>query len=439
MFIYSRIPLSGALLSCGLLAGSFASGSALAADTAPRLSWPQAAERLLESHPTLAQFHARKRAADGERQTAMLRPGLNLGLEAEDFAGTGDRQGIDATEFTLSLSSVLELGNQRDARIASVDARYATLSAERRLAALDLLATLAERYLAIAVAKAELDLVKDEQALIQRTLNEVRKGVNAGASPKAELWRANAELQRVQIQLQTAAAHWQASKVALAALWGQDGARFSNVALNLSKTPAALDTATLFAAIENHPDFAQIASERRLLQAEYRAAKSNADLDLNWSVGVRRSQADDSNAFVVGISLPLFGARRNTGEEQRAAAAVDVLAGSEAARSRQMRSLLIIAAAQYDAGRQTVLQLRSEVVPALKRALDETRAAYQRGRYSYLDWVSARRELLDARRRILNATKQIHQARLEIERLIATPLQALEQTNASPIAKGISK
>ena len=64
---------------------------------------------------------------------------------------------------------------------------------------------------------------------------------------------------------------------------------------------------------------------------------------------------------------------------------------------------------------QVLVKLRDEVLPALTRALDETQQAYERGRYSYRDWIAAQRDLLDARLAAIDAASSalLHQALIE--------------------------
>jgi cobalt-zinc-cadmium efflux system outer membrane protein len=62
------------------------------------------------------------------------------------------------------------------------------------------------------------------------------------------------------------------------------------------------------------------------------------------------------------------------------------------------------------------------VIPALEQALGQTRQAYERGRYSYVDWVSVQRELLDARLAAIDAASTALFNQALIEQLTAEPL-----------------
>jgi cobalt-zinc-cadmium efflux system outer membrane protein len=61
--------------------------------------------------------------------------------------------------------------------------------------------------------------------------------------------------------------------------------------------------------------------------------------------------------------------------------------------------------------------LRDEVLPRMQEALNESAYAYDRGRYSYMEWVAAQREVADVRRALLEAAANAHRYRIEIERL----------------------
>jgi len=70
-----------------------------------------AIERTLKDNPSLKVFKFRQNVLEGQLQSQGLSPAYEVGFEMENFAGTGDIGVFDSTEFTLSLSSILELGD----------------------------------------------------------------------------------------------------------------------------------------------------------------------------------------------------------------------------------------------------------------------------------------------------------------------------------------
>jgi cobalt-zinc-cadmium efflux system outer membrane protein len=64
----------------------------------------------------------------------------------------------------------------------------------------------------------------------------------------------------------------------------------------------------------------------------------------------------------------------------------------------------------------------------MEAALDATRTAFERGRYSYLEWVDAQRELIEVQRALIDASANAHLYRTEIERLTGEPLSGAEDS-----------
>ena len=81
----------------------------------------------------------------------------------------------------------------------------------------------------------------------------------------------------------------------------------------------------------------------------------------------------------------------------------------------QLHALLFEAYHTRQQNIDAVEQLRSTVLPDLTKALDLTRQAYERGRYSYVEWTAAQRELLSAREALVEAaaTALLNQALIE--------------------------
>ena len=60
---------------------------------------------------------------------------------------------------------------------------------------------------------------------------------------------------------------------------------------------------------------------------------------------------------------------------------------------------------------------RDDVIPHLEQALTDTRNAYELGRYSYFEWRTVQKDLLEARSALVEASVDAHQNTIEIERL----------------------
>ena len=72
-----------------------------------------------------------------------------MGFDIENFSGTGDLSGVNGAEFTISLSSVIEMGDKREARIDVVSHRSTLLAAQKKIETLSLLGEVTRSYIEV--------------------------------------------------------------------------------------------------------------------------------------------------------------------------------------------------------------------------------------------------------------------------------------------------
>ena len=410
---------SGLALLCLTLSTS---AQALAETTPLTLS--TAITQTLNENPALQVFSFRREALDGNRATAQLRPGYELGVEAENFAGSGDTEGFSSAEFTLSLSSVVELGDKRNARISAVGSRYHHLTAQQEIAALELMGEVTRRFVAVLAAQHRLALARESAQLAQQTYSEVNTQSNAGVAPLADVKRAAAAAAQARLTVTHKEQELAYLKVALAAMWGEHTPAFTSVAGDLYQFGDTVAFDTLINSVEQNPAIQIFAAEEGLRSAELRLARTQSRTDISWSVGVKRLEDGNDTALVAGVSIPLFSGQRNRSATQTATAARNEVFVRRDVALTNIRTQLFHAYTSRAQAILTVEQLRSTIIPALADALQETKRAYDRGRYRYLDYLSARQEWIAARRALIDAASNTLIYGAEIEQLTAEPLAA---------------
>ena len=128
-------------------------------------------------------------------------------------------------------------------------------------------------------------------------------------------------------------------------------------------------------------------------------------------------ESTDDYAMVAGITIPLALRNRNQGRISEARAVISQTRAETAAAKIRIETTLFVLyeSLQHSLHRATTLQ--NEIIPRVESALAETRTAYERGRYSYLEWRTVQAELLDARRKLIEASIDAHRQVIEIERL----------------------
>lgn len=421
MNVMSARALAACLLSITLLAPA-----ATAADPATPLTLREAVRLTLERNPDLQTFALELRAQNARVNRAGLRPAPQLALELEDFAGSGAYKRADSAQTTLALSQILEFGGKRGRRSATARAGLELLSVEQQARALDVLAEVSRRFIHVAADQDHLRLTTTAAELAQQTVAAVQTRVKAAKSPEAELHRARITLARAEVEQEHAEHELLSSRRKLAAMWGDTQLAAGSVSADLYALPAPGDFDELLARLQANPDFTRFASQARLRDAEIRLAQSRRFGDVQLSAGARRFEATSDQAFVAGISVALFSGHQ-------AAAAITEAEAMRGLTDAQQHAALIKAQAQlFDlhqelkhAITETAL-LRDKVLPEMDEALRETKYAYERGRYSYLEWVEAQREFIDVRRSLIAAAANAHNFNTEIERLTGEPLAAAQ-------------
>ena len=381
----------------------------------------------LKQHPDLQTFQFRFKAAEAVRGQAGQRPAPELSVGFDNFAGSGSYRGVDEAEATLSLSQVLELGGKRDARLAVADASYASISAERQAAQLDVLAEVTRRFIDVAELQELVTLAKRGTQLAEKTVANTQRRVQAAKAPHVEIDRATVGLGQARLEQRQLESRLDAARQSLSAMWGRDdgtldGCPITGVTGNIFQLPKRTEYRALVDRLADSPDFLRYASEERLRDAELRLASTRRQGDWTVGGGVRRLQGTDDTAFVATMSIPLFsGSRAESYIAEARAERERVGAERDAALVKAKTQLYALHRALGDAS-NVVSTLETTAMPRIDEALRETEYAFERGRYGYLELIDAQREYLEIQRTRIEASATAQRLAADIERLTNAPL-----------------
>lgn len=379
------------------------------------LTLAEAISRTMAQNPDLKVFDFRLKGSHGIRLMADQAPAYEAGLEVENFLGSSDPQDVGGAEYTLSLSSVFELGGKRRARIGAASSRYELIEAEREAETLDLLGQLTQRFIATLALQEKLNLAAQAVELSEASFQTVALRAGQGAAPDAEVLRAKAALAQSRIEHSALQSEYAKRKMGLASLWGETRVDFQQLQGDLFHFESSEGFELLYQLASESPLIRVYASEQRLHDAEIQLARSQSQSDIRWQIGARHFEETGDTALVAGLSMPLFAGRRNRSEVQVATAARTEAEYRQQSALLQLHALLFEAYHTHQQSVAAVEQLRTTVLPDLIKALELTRQAYERGRYSYVEWTAAQRELLSAREALIDAaaTALLNQALIE--------------------------
>ena len=386
------------------------------------LTLAQAIEIALRRNPELLASRYELTAAQARVLQAGARLNPELGLELENFAGSGALKGVDALETTLSLSQVIELGDKRGLRRSVAEADGDLIAIEQRTRQLDTLAEVTRRFIDVVAAQERARFAEENSRLAQQTLDAIAARAEAARAPVAEVSRARIGLTRAEIEARQAATDLRSARYALASTWGSGESGFTSAKADLFAFAPVQQFAVLIAQIERNPDITRFASQARLREAELRLAQAQARPNLAFSLGIRRLEEGGDTALVAGFSMPLPLADRNQGAIREARVRrVQTDAELQGALIRA-RATLYAVYQEMTAARERAESLRNDAVPQAQTALEQTQSGYERGRFSFLELLTAQQELLALRGAAIDAATDYHRLLAELERVTSEPL-----------------
>lgn len=390
-----------------------------------------AVKRTLAHSPQMASFDFKTLALDSEAQSAALNPGYTLGFELENVLGTGEVSGVKEAEATLTLSSVIELGDKVNARSATVDAKRSLVLAEKRAASLDILGEVNRRYINALTEQANLALAQQGLDLAKYAYQAIKQRVEAGATSEFEQHRAEAALSQARMDVLLVEKRVIQANAHLAIMWGDISPSFVNVTGDFFSTPDTQTREDLIRVMASSPFLDTYAEQSRIAEANLRLIQANNQFDVSWSAGIRRMQGIDETAFVAGVSVPLFQKSRNQGLYNAQKAQLDTIEQERLAARQTLLSQINMLFYGRDQAVFETQTLKKSIIPPLEKALQQVNQSYENGRFSYLEWMTIQQELLNKRYALIQATSRVHLRNADIESLTGQSVQRLSSSTFS--------
>lgn len=404
-----RRPLTAVTLGlCALGAG------ARAANAEPAPAYPNLLARSQATAPRLAEARADIARAQGLARQAAAFPNPSLGLEMENFSGSGPYRGTTLSETTATVQQPLELGGKRQVRMAAGRAEVTAAQARGRSVQADYAFDLAVHYAAAEAADRRVGLAQENLTLAQEDARIASALVDAGRE---------AELRRLQAQaaVQAARAGLDEAKAARATAFGALTALTGSPAPLTSVTASLLDSGTSLApgvtpSAAAAAAFVAAQAEREAAVRRLQIERRRAVPDVTVSFGVRRFEEADATAMIAGVSVPLPLFDRNRGNIDVARAEISA-ADARLARARLEAEAAVRVGVERIAAAETRVVAAREGETTAKEAYRLARVGYEAGKLPLVELVNARRALADARAQSIAAAverigAQAAQARL---------------------------
>lgn len=380
------------------------------------LSLSEALTRAAGQDPTRQTADARIQAAEANARQASVKPNPSIGLDIENFAGTGDRDLADRTETTLYWQQTLERGGKREARLGAARAEVSVARLRGQVRALDHLAAVQTLWVDAAVAQEAIGIAEVRLTAAQRLERETARRVAAARDPLFAGERARTAVAQARIALDHARDNARNARTALAAYLGQPDVEIDSGGLDVLGASGAADAPAGLEPV----DLRILEAERDAALARVRVEEARAVQDPTLRAGVRHFREGGDVAVVVGGSIPLGRNDTNAGAIDRARAerlaAEAEIAFARSEREREIARL----AARRAATAAEVRRIDAEVTPSARRAVELVRDGFSRGggAFTFLEVAETQRAETDAQARRLDLLKSFHLDGVRLDRLI---------------------
>lgn len=357
-----------------------------------------------------AALETQARRAEVDQAGRRLNP--VIGVELENFAGSGALSGFSETETTVSYEQTFELGNKRGYRQGLASAQAALSNAEcsaiLRQAELEAATLFYEMEAANRVA----DFANDSAELAQRLVDIVAKRVEAGAGAPPELSRARADAVALAAAAENAKARVNALRYELAAMWGEPNPQF--LAPDAQAVRPEMSSLMNSSDITAHPLLDVANAQTALSQAAQELAQSQSMPNVTLSAGLRRFEASDDAALLFGVSVPfpIFDKNRDAVKASGFRAQAEVL--NRQAIEQDLLSQQNAARSQLISAQKQLNLLETSALIEARSAYDASVRGYEAGKFDLTSTLNARKGLIDAGLAVIDArlTVNIQDAKL---------------------------
>ncbi len=376
------------------------------------------------------------RLAEASRLQAGLSPNPEVGVEFENFAGSGALSGTDALETTLLLSQLIELGGKRDLRVQVAEDAWTVSTLDYEAERLDVVTETAARFVRVLQIQQQVEFAERARSLAEESRRVIDRRVQAGdVSPIDEI-KARLESESARIASDRLRRELDGARRELSAMWDEDEPAFGLALGSLDEVMDVPSLQDLTDRVEAHPEVQRWVAESERRTSVVELERAQATPDVNAGLGVRYINEIDDAALVAAFSVPIPLFDRNQGgilaARLRAAQALDEGRASR----RELATRLIRQHSRLTAAFYEAQAIDSALLPAARNAYEATRRAYDEGKLPYLDVLDAQRTLFDTEAQRLEALAEYHSALVQVEGLISAPLSTLRQSAPDPQHSG---
>ena len=398
----------------------FPSGTDTSTVISNSLTLDMALRLVAQGNSSLRASRMQREAARGLVMQANLRPNPELELESEDIGG--DLTGFRESEMVILLSQELELWGQRKARRKAAVRDMEAVNWETRVEDFDIYAETKARFYALLHAQNKVRMTEEAARFAHEVAEAARIRVEKGATLISEQLLGQLGFERARTEVALAETEMENARRNLAALW-RGGEQDFRVVDSDPSTATLPDLAVLKSYLEQSREVVGWTLEEASVNALLNLEKTNRLPSPTLSGGYKRSEADRTNTFLLGLGIPLPLFDRNQG------AISSLRVQSEALKSAREQALVNAEAELGAIHRRfnTLLENRASldtlILPKAKETYRSLKRAYKLGRIPYATLLEGEQSLVEVRFELNDLDLDINQKIIALEQLLGISLK----------------
>jgi cobalt-zinc-cadmium efflux system outer membrane protein len=295
------------------------------------------------------------------------------------------------TEFDLGVSYTFERGHKRQARISAARDATAVTRSQVKDNERTLIFNVAQQFIGVLEAKADLALANEDLASFQRTVNLSESQYHAGAISEGDLLKIKLQLLQFQTDVSSAKLALVQSLLALRQQLGFESVPPDyDVMGELAYAPLHGNQEDLQSlALQQRPDLQAAQLGVTASQSQYQLAKANRARPLTTTFDYTHVSDLNAAGFTLNIEIPIYD--RNQGEIARTHYAITQADELRAAAAETVMTDVGNAFQAMKVNDQIIQLYTSGYLKQAQDSRDISEYAYKRGAASLLDFLDAER------------------------------------------------
>jgi len=380
------------------------------------ISFSQARELILAQNAGIYSTQSEIEAAqEGVKQAGVIpNPSGSIGLER-----------FGANEIEASFGQTIELGGKRRLRTEVARKDLEAAQNKRKISSLELEAEIVRRFIPITIISRKLTLLDSIIQTAEKTTEQIRVKVDAGASRKTDLIRAEIGIEQLLIERSEFVREIAQARKRFAALGGERDSILLKVSGSLNSEAAVPSLDDLRNAIKNNPGFAAVEVQLARLEIQKKQLKAESVPDMNISAGYIYKKPEKISAPLVGLSMdiPLF--NRNTAAQKQ-------IEFQHRALSKQRENDMRILDADVEDLYSRLMEINKKIAVLRTGTIQKAETVYtilqdyyNAGSASFLDLATAQSETLRLRMDLLDIESEWAYTAADLMQLTSLPIQII--------------